>query len=342
MQDTGTDGAAWALELRGHAGGLAGLVLAWTLRGAPHAYRATDLAQVAVATAPLSEADAAKRVFDGSRPLTAAGIPVLEALAEVAAHEREAVARPIVKGEVSARLAEELPEPFLRWCRPCRATHLYEQVFRLPALQAGLVLEPGTSPPVMRRQPRFRPPMFARLGGEADPRFDVIRGHLRAYPGARVRDAATFLDAPMKEVRAHWPDDAVEVALSDEPAARAEPRFVLAEDLDLVAAPPRPDAPAVRLLGPYDPYLQCRDREVLVADSDRRAALWPVIGRPGAVVVDGAVVGSWRPTTKGSRLTLRTEMWERVTRRVQEGVEAQAERLAAHRGLTLKDVVPAG
>ncbi|MGH9166015.1 MAG: hypothetical protein ACRDZW_10955 [Acidimicrobiales bacterium] len=78
VQNTGSDGAAWALAIRG----LAPLdpdeiALAWTVRGAPHAYRRSELADVAVATTPLSEADAAKRIFDASKPLKAAGVPVL-------------------------------------------------------------------------------------------------------------------------------------------------------------------------------------------------------------------------------------------------------------------------
>src|SRR3954447_8967287 len=77
VQDTGPDGARWALELRGSAPDPAELFTAWTLRGAPHVYRRSQAAAVARAVAPFSEADAAKRVFDASRPLKAAGIPVL-------------------------------------------------------------------------------------------------------------------------------------------------------------------------------------------------------------------------------------------------------------------------
>jgi hypothetical protein len=335
VQDTGGDGAPWALAIRGAPPAAEGdLVYAWTLRGAPHAYRRTDAAGVAVATAPWSEADAAKRVFDASRPLKAAGIPVLDALRTVAEQARAIVERPTVKGELSRRLTEVLDEPYLRWCRPCQAIHAYEQPFRLAALQAGLELEPGTSPPVLRRIPRLRPNLLGRLGDDAPAHLDVVRGHLRFYPGAGPKDVAGHVDAPVKEVKVRWPDDAVEVAIAG--AGGEASGWVLAEDLDAVQAA----APtgAVRLLGPYDPYLQARDRWLLVDDPTRAKGLWPVLGRPGAVVVDGEVVGTWRPRTTGKRLTVNVEPWARLPRPLQDAVDAEAERLAQHRGVTLAEV----
>src|SRR4051812_27499068 len=53
VQDTGTDGARWALTLRGVEHPSADdLATVWTLRGAPHVYRRADLPVIAAATAP--------------------------------------------------------------------------------------------------------------------------------------------------------------------------------------------------------------------------------------------------------------------------------------------------
>lgn len=332
VQDTGHDGAAWALAIRGAPPVLDGLALAWTLRGAPHAYRRQDLDAVALATAPYSEADAAKRIFDASKPLKEAGLSILDALRTVAVEMRTIVDEPRSKGEVSAALTRSLPEPFLRECRPCAAIHTYEQPFRLSALQAGLELEWGTSPPVLRRAPGLEPLLFGRLAGEADPRFDPIRCHLRFYPGARVRDVASYVDMPMKEVRAHWPADAVEVRVEDDPTPKREPRFVLESDLGVLSEVGSADHPrAVRLLGTHDPYLQARDRELLIDDEARRKDLWRVLGRPGAIVADGEVVGTWRPRTKGSRFSIEVDPWGPTSDRDRDEVAAQAERLAEHR-----------
>src|SRR3954467_4671930 len=139
VQDTGTDGARWALTLRGVEHPSADdLATVWTLRGAPHVYRRADLPAIATATAPFSDADAGKRIFDAARPLKAAGIPNLTALDTVAAAMREAVSPPAARGEMSRRLTAGMAAPHLRYCRPCGATPLYEQPFRLAALRAGL------------------------------------------------------------------------------------------------------------------------------------------------------------------------------------------------------------
>lgn len=333
VQDTGPDGSGWALALRGARPEVASEVaLAWTLRGAPHAYRAADLDRVGVATAPFSEADARKRVFDASRPLKAAGIDVLDALRTIAGHLRDLVVEPRVKGEVSAALTERLDEPYLRRCRPCGAVHAYENPFRLAALQGGLVLQPGTSPPVLERAPGLAPNRYERLGSAAEERWDVVRGHLRFFGPARVRDVAEALDAPVREVRAHWPADAVPVAVAGTDGSARDPYCVLeadAAELGTIG----PAGGAVRMLGPYDPYVQLRDRAVLVDDEARRKALWPVLGRPGAVVRDGDVVGTWRPRTRKGSLALAVDPWVAWPAALRRAVEAEAERLAAFRGV---------
>ncbi|WP_454043114.1 DNA glycosylase AlkZ-like family protein [Cellulosimicrobium sp. Marseille-Q8652] len=348
VQDTGPDGARWALELRGAPpAGPGDLALAWTLRGAPHAYRRTDLGSVAVATAPLSEADAAKRVYDASRPLRAAGTSVLDALRTVAENERAIVTSPTVKGELSTRLTERLTEPYLRWCRSCDATHSYEMTFRLAALQAGLELEPGTSPPVLRRAAGLDAPLYRRLADEADPRLDVVRGYLRLLGPASVQDVAAFLDAPVRDVRAAWPEDAVAVDVVDGDASgegRRAQRWVLADDADTLAGAAdrlsdADGAERVRLLGPYDLYVQLRDRRLLVPDASRAQDLWRTLGRPGAVLAGSEVVGTWRPRASGRRLAVVTDPWTAWDTALDTAVVAQAERLAAFRGASTVDVV---
>jgi len=334
VQDTGPRGARWALANRGVEGyDDADTLLAWTLRVSPHLYRRSDQVAVMVATTPLSEADATKRVYDASKPLREAGIDVLDALAVLAGKQRDIVTDPMDKGTLSTALTGRLDPPYLRRCVPCKTTHAWESPFRMAALQGGLELQPGTSPPVLRRIPRVKPRLFGTLGVRADPRFDVVRGYLRCFGPARPQDAATYLDAPVKDVTAHWPDDAVPVEVRGAPGAWS----VLAEDLEALTDKPSAEG-TVRLLGAYDAWLQLRDRETLVPERARAKDLWRNLGRPGAVVRDGMVVGTWRPRSAGSRLTVTWEPWTRPTRVLSAAVEEQAERLAEIREQTLAGV----
>ena len=327
VQDTGPDGAGWALAIRGvdrAAWSPTDVALLWTLRGAPHLYRRSDVGQVAAAVAPFSDTDAGKRIFDASRPLKAAGITNLAALGEVAAQMRAIVTRPTVKGDVSGRLAEVMPEPYLRYCRACQATHLYEMPFRLAALPAGLELQLDTSPPVLQRITGFR------KAANTTERFDVIRAYLRLLGPATPRDVAEYLDAPLAEVKQRWPQDAVEVSVG------REKRWLLGADAPALESVP--DAAVTRLLGPYDLFLQARDRETLVPEASRAKQLWPVLGRPGAVLVDGELIGLWRPRKVGNGLSVTVEPWDRLSRPKQGTIVDQAERLAAHRGLPVKSI----
>jgi hypothetical protein len=323
VQDTGPDGARWALTVRGLASPPEEeLATVWTIRGAPHVYRRADLPGVAAATAPFSDADAGKRIFDASKPLEAAGIPNLVALDVVADAMRSIVTGPMVKGEMSTRLTAVLDEPYLRFCVPCDAVHTYEQPFRLSALRAGLELQPGTSPPVLRPIPGF-----ARA--DAVPaHLDVVRAYLRLLGPATPKLVAGYLDAPVTDVQARWPEDAVEVDVE------GERRWLLEGDLDLLGDPPR----GTRLLGPFDLHLQARDRALLVDDAARAKDLWRALGRPGGVLVDGEVVGTWRARKTGSTVGVEVAVWGGADAATRRAVTEQAERLAAFRGLALRAV----
>ena len=341
VQDTGPVAARWALVNRGLASyDEAGALLAWTVRSSPHLYRRVDAAAIAVASAPLSENDAAKRVFDASRPLRQAGVPVLEALAVIARTQRDLVRNPTAKGELSTALTERLEPHSLRYCRVCAATHAWENPFRVAPLQGGLELQPGTSPPVLQRITGHRPRYFGTPGTRAEPRFDQVRGYLRFFGPARPQDVAAHLDSAVKDVRAHWPDDVVPVHVDGFPEV-AGGRFALEEDVaSLTAEPER--AGRLRLLAPFDAWLQIRERPTLVGHTTHAKELWRNLGRPGAVVLDGEVVGTWRPRSAGARLTITWEPWVGLTKPQVAQAESEAALLAEVRGQELVGFVSTG
>ena len=97
--------------------------------------------------------------------------------------------------------------------------------------------------------------------------------------------------------------------------------WILTRDEPTFRAAPSPAAPA-RLLPSGDAYflLQGAERELLVPDADRRRELWTPRVWPGALLVDGEVVGTWRRAQE----TVTIQTWRRLSRSARTAVEAEA------------------
>ena len=100
--------------------------------------------------------------------------------------------------------------------------------------------------------------------------------------------------------------------------------WILSRDEAELRAPAGPAAPA-RLLPSGDAYylLQGADRELLVPDANHRGELWTSRVWPGAVLVSGEIVGTWRRAQEKLVIT----PWVRVSRAKRDAVEAEAESL---------------
>ncbi|MEO8889657.1 MAG: crosslink repair DNA glycosylase YcaQ family protein [Jatrophihabitantaceae bacterium] len=327
VQDSGADAARLAFDARLAAtpppdgvGPGQPLALVWSLRGAPHVHRRSDLNDVAGALYPLSEADAMGRLNETGPSISRAGIPALEQYAIAVREMKAVVGRPMGKGAVSTAVTRRIPEPMWRDCRPCKAKHISDSAMRPAALAAGLEFQPGTSPPVL--QPRSR----SRVPKQTDvPALQrMIRAYLSLLGPATQGDVAGYLDARRADIAAVWPDDLLEVSVDGHRG------WVPTDRADELNSPPAPDV--VRLLGGFDPWVQARDRELIVPDRALHKALWPVLGRPGVLLVDGEVVGLWRPKSSGRKLTLTVEALAPLPPSTWRRIEAEAERVAAVRG----------
>jgi hypothetical protein len=101
--------------------------------------------------------------------------------------------------------------------------------------------------------------------------------------------------------------------------------WILGRDEPTVREPPAPAAPA-RLLPSGDAYtlgVTSEDRALLVPDANRRRELWTPRVWPGALLVAGKIVGTWRRAQE--RVTIQT--WQRLSRTSRDAVLAEAESL---------------
>jgi hypothetical protein len=115
--------------------------------------------------------------------------------------------------------------------------------------------------------------------------------------------------------------------------------WILAEDEELFRAPACPVSGA-RFLPSGDSYflLWGTDREVLVPDAKQRANLWTTRVWPGALLVDGEIVGTWRRSAAEISITL----WRRLSSEDRKHVQAEATRLTQVLDSVLPDCIDFG
>ncbi|WP_283134426.1 DNA glycosylase AlkZ-like family protein [Rhizohabitans arisaemae] len=322
VQDSPAGSAALALTARlpePHRG--EGFARAWSFRGAPHLYRRADLPFFAAAQWPLTGADATARMVGAGTALRKAGIGGLEAFGTAAAALHEVVTGPCTKGEASGALTRALPEAFAYDCRPCKTRHVYDYVITLPSLPAGIELEPGTSPPTllpMADWPELRP------GPEVV--GALITAYLRLLGPAGPGEVAGFIGTKTAEVKKWWPDGLARVRVEGRAAWIPEDRLAALRHAEPVSL--------IRLLPVSDPYLQARDRELLVPEEARRKELWKIIGSPNALLVDGEVAGVWRARKAGrDRLDVAVTAFESLAPGRLAAIEEEASRVGVTRDL---------
>ena len=160
------------------------------------------------------------------------------------------------------------------------------------------VPRPEIDPLAARRELARR---YLNVFGPATPAsFATWAGIGRAEAGAAFDTLKRSLTAVRTPIGEGW------ILARDEPAFRA-------------AAGP---AAAARLLPSGDSYylLQGADRELLVPDARRRGELWTSRVWPGAVLVAGDIVGTWRRAH--AKVTI--QPWQRLSRAARDAVEAEA------------------
>jgi hypothetical protein len=304
------------------------LAFAWTIRGAPHLHRRADITKLASALWPLGEEDARARLASFGSDIKKAGRSALEAQTEAAKAMRAAVKRPMTKGETSGAATKLAPDYVSLWCRSCKSTHIHEQLFKLSALPAGLELTTNRSP-LMLALIDGRP----GIPTEAKGTESVIRAYLTFLGPATDSEVASFLGTNRSLIERAWPDDLSEVSVEGKPAWLPRARLASLKKA-------RPES-MVRLLPPFDPFLQARDRGLLLADKAQQKSLWRgLLGAPGAVFMDGEITGVWRAKMAGKRrLVVTVDALRSSAKQARRALEREAEIVAGARGASEIEIV---
>jgi DNA glycosylase AlkZ-like len=150
-------------------------------------------------------------------------------------------------------------------------------------------------------------------------RRELARRYLHVFGPATPAGFATWAGVADAGARATF--DALSTSLT---AVRTPigDAWILARDEPGFREPPGPPA-AARLLPSGDTYFLFwgAGRELVIPDAKLRAELWTSRVWPGAVLVAGEIVGTWRR----AQADLSVHPWRRLTRTERDAVEAEAQ-----------------
>src|ERR671918_928894 len=222
-----------------------------------------------------------------------------------------------------------------RITRPKEARHdMPEPLYRALGLtgQACIVEGRGTDS-VMARTDQWlktRPP----TANPTTARAELARRFLHCYGPATPERFAEWTGLSPKDARAVF--ELIEDELGEIDLGAKQRGRLLASDTKALESPPSPSG--VRLLPMRDPYLHQRDRATVVPDASAREKVWQSVSGPGAVLVGGEIVGTWRSRLDRARLQVQVETFGRPTRAVRSDIEAEAELVALVRGIDAAEV----
>lgn len=163
-------------------------------------------------------------------------------------------------------------------------------------------------------------------------RADLLRRYLHCYGPSTRADFAAWVGVNAGDTGPWW--ESVEDELT--PVGFRGRSWILSEDLERLRSTPQ--AAGARLLPPRDPYTQMRDHDTIVEKAYHRH-VWKTVGDPGTVLVDGEVIGTWRPRKRGRTLTITVSAFGPLRARQGRHIEDEAEQIAVLRGATAVDVV---
>jgi hypothetical protein len=212
---------------------------------------------------------------------------------------------------VAERLAAALGEERMDCRDAARIVGLHPNALRYAAPTGRfLIYWDGARQPLVWRVP-------APAADPLDARLELARRYLHVFGPATPDSFAAWAGIRPKAAGATFESLSGELIGVGTPTGEA---WILASDESAFLSSER--STPTRLLPSGDTYflLQGESRQLLVSDSAHRSQLWSSRVWPGALLVDGEVVGTWRRSQH--KVTAHT--WQALTRASRDAIEAEA------------------
>jgi hypothetical protein len=314
------------------------LVCLWAMRGAPYVVPAADLGVFTAGALPLDPVSFKQSLGGWSDALEDAGLDPFETLERMTSAARALLDdRTLNVNDLRDRIYRRVSS-LSNVTRPAFARDdMPEPLFRAVGTNgtACIVAGRGTDAELGRTDQWLRatpPPP-----DPAEARAELARRFLHCYGPATAQQFADWTQRSLTDAKKAFA--LIEEELVDV-TVHSGKGWLLRRDEKAFSSPPEP--PGVRLLPGQDPYLQQRDRATVLPREGDRRRLWKATRGPGAVLIDGEIVATWRARTKGTRLEVTIEPFGRLARAAREAISVEGDAIAPFRGAESVAVTVAG
>ena len=150
---------------------------------------------------------------------------------------------------------------------------------------------------------------------------------LHCYGPATVADFADWLGSCPQQAKRLWQTAADELTTVQ---VENKTKYLLADDLTQLQAATITEE-TLLLLGAHDPYLDLKDRTIILADKSLHKAVWKTVANPGVVLKGGRIAGIWKQKLQKNKLDISITLFESLTATEQAQLQALAADYAAFR-----------
>jgi len=161
---------------------------------------------------------------------------------------------------------------------------------------------------------------------------ELVRKFLHCYGPSTVDCFMNWLGSSVQQAHRLWntiSDEIVPIRVEGKTG------YMLSTDMDSLLSA-ESDGEKLILLGAHDPYLDMKDRTIILENRSLQKTVWRFTANPGTVLKSGRIIGTWKAKTLKDKLDISMTLWEPIQLLEQRVLESLAEEYAAFRLLNLK------
>jgi len=161
---------------------------------------------------------------------------------------------------------------------------------------------------------------------------ELMRKFLHCYGPATVDYFMNWLGCSVQQAHRLWntiSDEVVPVQVEGKIC------YMLSADMDSLLSADS-DEEKLILLGAHDPYLDMKDRTIILENKSFHKTVWRFVANPGAVLKGGRIIGTWKTKTLKDKLEISMTLWEPTQPSEQQLLKSLAEEYEAFRLRNLK------